>query len=100
MVARSHHPFHIACPAIPAGQLLSPVYLGRAPEVVGDLPEGAIRQPACCAHCRGTVLDHPLQLPSRHQVGTPALAGEPSCLQVQAPRAVLRVQHEELPCAG
>lgn len=84
------------------------IHLGSAGEVVGkerfpgypDLPKGAVSQPACRAHCEGTVLDHPLQLPSGHQVGTPAPAGEPSCLQVQALRAVLRLQQEELPCTG
>lgn len=100
---------HFTLPACyPCRAIVEPcLYLGRA-GVVGkecfpgcpDLPKGAVGQPACCAHCEGAVLDHPPQLSSRHQVGTPAPAGEPSGLQVQALRAVLGLQQEEFPCAG
>lgn len=65
-----------------------------------DVPQCAVRQPARGTHCRSTVLDHPPQLVRGHQVSIPAPAGKASCLQFQALRAILRLQHKELPCVG
>lgn len=72
----------------------------RASPSSPDLPEPAVGQPARGAHREGAILDHSPQLIRRHQASIPVLAGKPSRLQFQALRAILRLQHKELPCVG